>query len=99
MDGSWPGGCQADPGVAGELGVRASHEGRHLLVAHLHEPRVLAAELLESGHDPVDAVAGIAEHAVHVPGTEPLHQVLANRSLDLFHDRGRIGVGFIRILC
>src|SRR5439155_652391 len=24
------------------------------------------------------AVAGIAEHAVHVPGTEPLHQVLAN---------------------
>ncbi len=54
----------AHPDFAGEFSVGAGHEGRHLLVAHLHESDVLLGAL-QSPQEPVDAIAGIAIDAAH----------------------------------
>jgi len=48
-------------------------------VARLDEARALVAGVLEPSHDPVDAVAGIAEHALDAPGAQPLDQEIAHR--------------------
>src|SRR2546427_2318517 len=49
------------------------------LMARLEEARALVAGVLEPSHDPVDAVAGIAEHALDAPGAQPLDQEIAPR--------------------
>ena len=43
MDRARPAGGEADAHFAGEFGVRAGHEGRHLLVPHLHVIDLLAS--------------------------------------------------------
>ena len=55
----------ADADLARELGMRAGHEGRELLVARLDELHLLVAP--EGTHDAVDAIARIAVDALHTP--------------------------------
>ncbi len=64
---------QAHPEAAGELRVAARHERGRFLVAHLYEPDPVlpGAQRL---HDPVDAVAGQAEHDVDSPAQQRLDQ-------------------------
>ena len=55
--------------ISGELGVRASHEGRHLLVPDLDEiDRFLRP--IQSAEDAVDPVPGIAVDAMNAPGLQ-----------------------------
>ena len=68
---------EAHADLAGELGVRACHERRHLLMAHLDEAHAIG-RALEGAHDAVDAVAGVAVHARHTPAGEPLDQKVAD---------------------
>ena len=77
-------GRQADAELAGELGVRAGHERRHLLVADLDELRagrtlVSVARAPEGAQDPVDPVARIAVDALDAPRGEALQEEVANR--------------------
>ena len=70
-------GCrEADADFAGELRVRARHERRHLLVAHLDEVDP-ALRALERAHDAVDAVAGITVNAINAPGRESFDEKIA----------------------
>src|SRR5262249_23483386 len=62
MDRAGPAGREANARLSGELGVRAGHERRHLLVANLHEIEALP-DAAERTDDSVDSVAGIAEDA------------------------------------
>jgi hypothetical protein len=75
------GGGQADPDPAGRLGVAGGHERGRLLVVDEYEPDLVlvAAQPL---HDPVDPVAGQAEHGVHTPLGQPLDQQFGR---DLVH--------------
>jgi hypothetical protein len=75
------GGGQADPDLAGRLGVAGGHERGRLLVVDEHEPDLVlvAAQAL---HDPVDAVPGQPEHGVHAPVGQPLDEQLGR---DLVH--------------
>jgi hypothetical protein len=67
---------QAHADFAGELGVRARHEGGHLFMADLHEvDQVLMA--VERPHDAVDSVAGVSEQ----PFDTPLGQPVTRKSL------------------
>src|SRR5581483_6381003 len=65
MDRARTGGGEADADFAGELGMRARHEGGELLVARLDELHLFIAP--ERTHDAVDAIAGIAVDALHAP--------------------------------
>src|SRR3954453_8975080 len=74
---------QADADLAGILGVRAGHEGGHLLVPHLHELELL----LEVGQPliyPTEAVTRVAIHAVHAPLDHSLPEVMANGVAHIF---------------
>ena len=71
------GGGDADAQLAGELGVRRSHEGGHLLVPRLHKLD-LAFGALQRAKDPVDAVAGIAIDAPHTPLVKSLDKEIAD---------------------
>jgi hypothetical protein len=75
VDAARAGGGQADPDLAGRLGVAAGHERGRLLVVNEHEPHLVlvAAQPL---HDPVDAVAGQAEDGVHSPVGQSFDQQL-----------------------
>lgn len=64
VDRARPRGGEAHPDLSGELGVGAGHEGRHLLVAHADIVECLGAPA-HGAHDPVDAIAGVAEDALH----------------------------------
>ncbi len=68
VDRARPRGGQAHPDLSGELGVGAGHEGRHLLVAHADIVECLGAPA-HGAHDPVDAIAGVAEDALHPTGS------------------------------
>jgi hypothetical protein len=57
VDGAGTGRRQADADLAGELGVRAGHQGRHFLVAHLDEAQAIG-RALQGAEDAVDPVAG-----------------------------------------
>ncbi len=67
---------QAHPNLAGELGVAAGHERRHLLVTGLDEPQLLfmAAQRAE---DAVDPVPREAIDRVDPPLDETLTQIVA----------------------
>jgi hypothetical protein len=73
VDRAGAGGGEADAGLAGELGVRAGHEGRHLFVADLDESHGLVRPV-DGAHDSVDAVARIAVDALHAPLAEALDE-------------------------
>jgi hypothetical protein len=62
-----------------ELGVGRRHEGGHLCVAHLDEAR-LALGAIERRHDPVDAVARIAEEALDPPSPQAPDQIVTDRA-------------------
>ena len=66
------------PDPAGELGVPDGLEGGHLLVPGLDELRLVLGPA-PRGQDAVDPVTGIGEHVPHVPGAQPLEQVISNR--------------------
>lgn len=76
VDRTGTGRCEADADLAGELRVGARHERSRLLVTDLHELDVAAA--VESAHDPVDAVSGIAVDAPHAPLRQTLHEEVAD---------------------
>jgi hypothetical protein len=78
VDRARPGGREADPDLAAELGVGARHERRELLMGGLDELDLLAV-LVKAAEDPVDAVAGIAVDAGDAVPVEPLEDVRADR--------------------
>jgi hypothetical protein len=84
VNGAGTGRREAHADLSRELGVRAGHEGRHLLVAHLHELERVARPV-EGAHQAVDAVAGVAEDAPDAPFAEALEEKIANR-----HGRSRL---------
>ena len=63
----------ACPDLARELGVRAGHECRHLLVTGLGEHGII--DLFERPQKAIDPVARIAENAVHPPLPQVLEHV------------------------
>ena len=68
---------QAHADLTGEAGMAAGHEGCFLLVPNLHEvERILHAA--QRRQQAVDAVARIAEQAVHAPLAEPLEDEIAD---------------------
>src|SRR5204862_534651 len=72
-------GRQAHADLAGELGVRAGHERRHLLVAHLHQLEFcFFLTGIECTHQAVDAVAWIAVDALYPPLDQPPEQKFRN---------------------
>ena len=78
MDGSGARRRQAHAHLARELGVRAGHERRHLLVADLDELRPLAvARARERAHHAVDPVPRVPVYAAHAPGGETVEEVVA----------------------
>jgi hypothetical protein len=66
MDSTWSAGGQADTYFAGELGMGASHECRHLLVADLDIIYLLTCAP-DSANDAIDAVAGKSVNAPNSP--------------------------------
>ena len=68
-------GRQTDSRLAGEFGVSAGHERRHLLVTSLDELDLLRA--IQGAEDPVDPVARVPINAVHPPSSEPLNDEVA----------------------
>lgn len=79
VDRARPRGGEAHPDLSGELGVGAGHEGRHLLVAHADIVECLGAPA-HGAHDPVDAIAGVAEDALHPPLAQAFEQLIGNRA-------------------
>jgi hypothetical protein len=69
---------QTDAEPAGELRIAARHEGRRLLVAHLHEPNAILA-LPQRLHDPVDAVTRQPEDDADVPVGERIDEQIGSR--------------------
>ena len=68
------------PSSPGELGVRARHERRHLLVARLDELGPLAvARAPERPHQAVDAVAGVAVDPIDAPSCKAIQEIVAHR--------------------
>ena len=80
MDRAGTGGRHADPGFAGELGMRTRHERRHLLVPGLDELGTLRAiaRAAERADDPVDPVPGISVDPLDAPCGETLEKVVAH---------------------
>ena len=70
-------GRHAHPDLAGELGESDGFEGRHLLVAGLHELRFVAGAL-PGRQQAVDAVPGEAEDLLHTPFPQPGEQDICN---------------------
>src|SRR2546423_4791510 len=89
VDGPGPRGGDADPHLAGELGVTAGHEGRHLLVADLDELGI-AAGAVEGAQKGVDAVPRVAIDSVNAPLGQPLEDVIS----DQFRHRSVLSPGF-----
>jgi hypothetical protein len=58
VDGTGPGGTQADAGLSGVFGVGAGHQRRELFVGWLDEAR-LVARALDAPDDSIDAIAGV----------------------------------------
>ena len=86
MDRTRPGGGETNSDFAGELGVRAGHERRHLFVAHLNVvDRVAGA--INRADDPIDPVTRVAVDALQSPFGDQFHQKIARR---LIHSRSLI---------
>ena len=66
MDRARARGRHADAGLAGELGMRAGHEGRDLLMRHLDELEAIL-RAVEGAQDAVDAIPGIAVDPLRPP--------------------------------
>jgi hypothetical protein len=79
---------QTNADLAGELGVCARHEGSHLFVAHLHVFESIPGAI-ERAENAVDAIAGIAEQALHAPFGQPVQNEIADR---IAHD-GNLSLG------
>jgi hypothetical protein len=77
VDRARAGGRHAHARLAGELGVRARHEGGDLLVRHLDEREALLGAR-ERAQDAVDAVAGIAVDPVDAPRAQALQHEIAD---------------------
>ena len=77
VDGSRAGGRHAHAHLPGELGVADGLEGGHLLVPGLDELRFVVRPAPGREYA-VDPVARVAEHMLHVPGAQPLEQVVSN---------------------
>ena len=60
-----------------ELRVADCLEGAHLLVPRLDEAGLVVGPA-EGGDQAVDAVAGVAEDLLHVPGPQALEEVVGN---------------------
>src|SRR5919204_2357139 len=73
MDRTGPRGSHADANLTGPLGVAAGHEGRHLFVPHLDEPRVVLSPM-KCPQDSIDAVARIPVDLVHSPCAKPFQK-------------------------
>jgi hypothetical protein len=83
MDRARPGGRHADPRPAGELGMRAGHERRDLLVRHLDElEAVLGAA--QGAEDAVDPIARIAVDPPDAPLRQPLQHEIADGPAHVF---------------
>ena len=78
MDRARPGSGETDADFAGEFGVRASHEGGHFFVPHLHVID-LVARAIDRADDAVNAVAGEAEDAFQPPFVDPFDEKIADR--------------------
>jgi hypothetical protein len=76
VDRARPRGGQAHAHLAGELGMRARHEGRQLFMPRLHELQRRHAR--ERGDHAVDAVARIPEHAPHAPRLQALEDLVTH---------------------
>ena len=76
VDRAGAGGRHAHADLAGELRVAAGHERGQFLVARLDELHLVAGAV-ERAHQPVDAVARIAEDTTHAPLAQPLEEVVA----------------------
>jgi hypothetical protein len=70
-------GRETYPDFAGELRVRAGHEGRAFLVPHLDEFDQLRMAV-QRAHDAVDAVAGITVDSLHAPPGEAVDHEIAD---------------------
>ncbi|KAG1437077.1 hypothetical protein G6F57_020400 [Rhizopus arrhizus] len=76
MDGAGAGSRQAHPDLARELGMGASHERRAFFVARLDKLQFFVSS--ERADQPVNPVAGIAEHALHPPFAQPGQNKIGN---------------------
>jgi hypothetical protein len=88
MDGARPAGGHTDTYLAGELGMRTGHKGRHLLVPGLDEINLVLGAV-ESAHHSIDAVPGIAINAFDAPGDQSSYYKIADllTHIDVFYCR------------
>jgi hypothetical protein len=82
MRSPWTGRRDANTKLAGELGVRRSHESCHLFVTGLNELDLALGTLQRTEHA-VNAVAGIAKYPADAPLEQPLNDEIAD---SLRHD-------------
>ena len=66
MDRAWPGSRVAQADLAGELGMRRRHEGRHLFVTDLNVLHLLLG-FFQRDVESADAVSGISVNASSIP--------------------------------
>ena len=80
MDRTGTGGSDADTDLPGELGVRAGHQRRHLLVGRAQITEVLAGLLRASERavEPADAVTRVSVEPVEVPGDQAVDDEVAD---------------------
>jgi hypothetical protein len=70
-------GHEAHTETAAELGVRASHQGRRLLVADLDELEAIPGAS-QRARESVDAVPGIAVDPAHAPRGKPVNHKIGD---------------------
>src|SRR5687768_16499970 len=71
-------GGQAYADLAGELGMRAGHEGRFLLVTYLHELEAVVGPI-EGSENAVDAIAWVAVDSFDAPFAQALEKEIGKR--------------------
>jgi hypothetical protein len=79
MNAAWTRGGEANPQSPGELGIAAGHQGRRLLMTHLHEADAVLA-LSQRLHDAVNAIAWQPEDGIDTPLEQAFHHAISGSS-------------------
>src|SRR4051812_21553857 len=79
MNAAWTRGGEANPQSPGELGIAAGHQGRCLLMPHLHEADAILA-LPQRLHDAVNAIARQPEDGIDTPLEQAFHHTISGSS-------------------
>ena len=76
MNRARPGSGDAHPNFAGEFRMRTRHEGAHFFMARLNKANFIAC-FPQTGHHPVDPVAGVSIDTTDSPLDEALDETPA----------------------